>query len=420
MHASSVRIFLGILLSLTVAGCGGGGGGGLSTHLTAGGTAVVVTFTGSTPTAAATQIGTSAFAAAAIQGGKVNIFVPTGTTKYSVAYVCPPYPGLGNMVTAEYVIQASIQDGTAYTVSCFGAPTTGTATGTANATAIAGSANILIRGNMGYGGSVGSNNGAFSATMVTGTNDVAAIAVDSNAQPNVLAVQILRNQTVPGAINGGNTITFGAGDATTPQTLTVNNVPAGFVSPPAVAVQYVTANGTTILLDGNNATQYPAVAAADTQTGDYYSYEANSANGNSAVGVTQTTSTGGGAATISLPASWSYTGPTAAAFPTFTFTYSGFSGLAAVAQQGEIEWAPTPATLTTITVTATANYQSGATTIAMPNLTALTGFSGSATSGTNIFWVAAVYGGTVPAYTFPLPANATLSFVQNRGNYTEP
>ncbi|HEY6308129.1 MAG TPA: hypothetical protein VI488_16890 [Candidatus Angelobacter sp.] len=382
-------------------------------------------FTGGTPTAAAVQIGSAAFTAASIQSGNVTLSLPMGTTQYAIAYVCPPVPGFGNTVTSEFIIEATTQDGTTFTVSCQGSPSTGSATGSANASLIAGSANVFVRGNQGFGGSVGSNNGSFSVSMPTGTNDVALAAVDGAVQPNVLAVRIVRSQTVPGAINGGSPVIFASTDATTTQSLTVNNIPAGFVTPPAVGVFYNTTNGTSILLDNNSATSYPAVPTAAAQSGDFYTFESNTsdtATHNSAVGITQTTTSGGGAMTIALPASWSFAGPAAAALPTFTFNYTGFSGMAAVAQQGEIEWAPTLTTLSTITVTATANFQNGATTITIPNLASLSGFLAPAPSGTNIFWVADVFGGTAQEFAFfaTPPANGSLSFVQNRGNYTEP
>lgn len=413
------------LLAAVLSSCGGGGGIALSVTPPPSGMTVTYTFTGGTPTAAAMQTGTSAFIPATIQSGAVSFTVPSGTTtSYSVAYVCPPTPGFGNTVTSEYVIEATTQDPTSSTVSCYGsAATTGSATGSVDATAISGAANVLIRGNQGYGGSVGASSGTFNVTLPTGTNDVALIVEDSATFPNVLAVKILRSQTVPGAVNSGSGITFTNADLTTSQALTVNNVPAGFVSPPAVAVEYFTSNGTWFLLDNNSATQYPAVPAGATQGADYYSFESNSddtATHSSAVGATQYTATPGNPATITLPAAWSFTGPTPATLPTFTFNYSAFSSLAAVAQQGEIEWESTPTTLNTITVTATANYQGSATTLAIPDLSSVTGFMAPAASGTNIYWVADVFGGTAQEFSAIPSSSGSLSFVQNEGSYTQP
>jgi hypothetical protein len=406
-------VALGLLAGM-VAGCATG-------HPMSGGSAVTVTFVGGTPLAVATQVGTGAFTTTT-PGSHITITVPAGANvKYAIAYVCPPVPGFGNTVSSEFVIEATTQDSTAFTTSCLGSPSTATATGSASSS-IAGTTDIRIRGNQGLGASVGSPSGSFSASMPVGTNDVAAIAVDGSG--NVLGVKMVRSQTVPGVINGGTGIILvPPGDSTTPQTLSVTNVPAGFVTPPAVAVEYFTGNGTSILLDNNSATSYPAVPTAATQAGDFYLYESNStdiATHNSAVGITKTTTTGGGTATIPLPAPWSFAGPTAAAFP--TFNYSGFSGLAAISDQAEIEWAPTATTLNTIQITATSSFLNGTNTLAIPDLTALSGFIATAPHGQNIFWVADINGGTAHVFTFfpNPPANATISFVQNRGTFTEP
>jgi hypothetical protein len=420
MHASRFVLIVGLLSIMLIAGCAGGNSPGSGS-----GTTVTFTFTAGTPLAAAVQIGTGAFTTASIQGGNVVVSLPNTTTKYALAYVCPPVAGFGNTVSSEFVIEATLQDGTAFTVSCLGSPATGTVTGSANATLIPGAADILVRGNQGFGGAVGSTNGTFSVNLPTGANDVALIAVDGAAPPNVLAVKFVRAQTSPGAVNGGGQVFFTASDQVTTQPLTVNNVPAGDVTPPAVAVEYFTANGTQILLDNNSATSYPAVPTAAAQSGDFYFYSSNTvdtATHNSSVAITQTTTTGGGPATITLPAPWSFAGPAAATFPTFTFTYTGFNSLAAVSQQGEIEWAPTASTLNTITVTATSSFQSGATTITIPNLTSLPGFIAPAPSGTSIHWVADVFGGTVQEFAAAatLSPNASISSVQNQGNFTQP
>jgi hypothetical protein len=388
-----------------------------------GGTAITVTFAGGTPLTAATQTGTGNFTAATVAGGKLSLTVPQGTTKYAIAYVCPGVAGLRNTVNSEFVIEATTQDPTSFTTSCLGPPVTSSVTGSANASLITGATDVKIAGNQGLGGNVGSNSGNFTVSLPNGNNDIAAVAV--NGAGTALAVQMVRAQTVPGVINSGNTILFVTANSTATQPLTVTGVPAGFVSPPAASVQYRTANGTSFLLENNSSTQYPAVPAAQTQTGDFYVYQANTtdtATHTSSVGITQSTTTGGGPASIALPSPWSFTGPAAARFPTFTFNYTGFNGLAAVAQQAEIEWAPTATTLTTITVTATANFQNGTNTITIPDLTALSGFFAPAATGTSITWVADIFGGTAQEFIFfpSIPANGTVSFVQNRGSFTQP
>ncbi|HLW52990.1 MAG TPA: hypothetical protein VKW06_09105 [Candidatus Angelobacter sp.] len=390
------------------------------------GTTVTFTFVGGTPTAAATQISGGAFTTATITSGKLTVSLPSATAKYAVAYVCPAMTVGSNNVINESVIEATPADGTAFTISCLGTPATGTATGSANALAIPGATDILIRSSQNLGGNVGSTSGSFSVSLPTGTNnvDVAAIAVDASG--NVLAVKIVRAQTVPGAINGGNQIVFAASDEVSTQSINVNNVPAGDTNPPSVFVNYFTANGAVIVLNNNtSATSYPAVASTETQAGDFYLYQtdtSDTATHKSAIGVTQTTTTGGSFTNLALPTPWSFSGPTAAAFPTFTFTYTGFNGLAAISQEAELQWAPTGTTVNTITVTATSSFQNGATTITIPNLTALAGFLASATSGTTVTWVADIFGGTTQDFIFlsNTPSNATISVVQNQGTYLEP
>lgn len=421
-RSSWLLLIASVGLTAGLAGCGGSSSPISGTP--PGNTEVGYNFTGGTPTAAAVQIGTGAFASATLQSGALTVTIPDGTTTYSVAYACPPTPGFGNTVTSEFVIQASTKDGTSFNVSCQGlAATTGALTGSVDATAIPGAANVQIRGNLGYGTAVGASNGLFNVSLPTGSNDVALIVMDGSPQPNVLAVKILRSQTVPGALNNGAVVTFQASDLTTSQPLSVTNVPAGFVTPPAVAVEYFTANGTSFLLDGNSATTYPAVPAGAAQSGDYYAFESNSDDAStfsSAVGITQYTTTPSNPATIALPAPWSYAGPSAATLPTFTFNYSGFSSLTAVAQSGEIEWAPTATTLNTITTIATANFQGSATTVAIPDLSSVSGFIAPAASGSTIYWVADVFGGTTQEFSFTPSNNSSLSFVQNRGTYAEP
>lgn len=406
-----------------LAGCGGGssnsGGSGQGSNPTT----VNYTFPDGTPTAVAVQIGTGAFATATLQSDRLSVSIPAGTTTYAVAYVCPPVAGFGNVVTAENVIEASTQDGASFTVSCSVASTTGgSATGAVDASAIPGATNVLIRGNQGYGSSVGAATGTFNASLLTGSNDVAFLAVNSSSA--ILAVKIVRAQTVPGAVNGGSSVVFATSDETATQSLTVNGIPAGDVTPPAESVAYYTAGGTWFYLSTNATTQYPGLPSAAAASGDFYSFEANTddtATHSSSVGVTQDI-TSSGPATITLPTPWTYAGPTAAALPTFTFNYSGYSGVAATAQQAQIEWEPTTTTADTISVTATGNYQGSATSVTIPNLSALSGFLGSAPSGATVYWDADIWGGSIQEFAFYLtpPSSGSLSYVQESGSFTQP
>ncbi len=406
------------LLAL-LTGCGGSSG----TSLTTGGNpqTVAFTFIGGTPTAAAVQTGTNTFSAATLQSNALSVSVPSGTTDYSVAYVCP----VSNGVTSEFAIQASTKDGSAFTLSCYG-QNMGSASGSANAVAIPNAANILVYSGNVNSGSVGSTNGTFNFNLPAGSVDIAVVAVDGATPPNVLAVKILRNQTIPGALNGGAPIVFQASDKTTFQQIAVTNVPAGFFNPPFMTVYYFTANGTVFLLNNNNSpTQSPILPAAAVVSGDFYEFISDTidtATHNSTTSMGQNIAAGSLPATVdlSLPASWSYSGPTAAQFPSFTFTYPGFSGATTTAYEASIYWQPTPTTLTGISVTSTANFLNGSTTVTIPDLTSVAGFSPAAASGTTVSWQGVIAGGVTLPFASNTPTAGAFESVQNQGTYTEP
>jgi hypothetical protein len=385
---------------------------------------VTFTFTNGTATAAAVQTGTGAFASAPLTGNKLTFTVPNGTTKFAVAYVCSPIvigspPSL--IVTDESIIEATTQDGTAFTADCGNIPATSNVSGSVNSSLIAGTSDVRITGNVGYSTAVGTGGSPFTTNLPTGTNDVAAVALDSSS--NALAVRMMRSQTVPGTLNGGSTIILGPSDATTNQSVTVSGLPAGFAAPTEF-VDYNTANGTLIVLYNGPATQYRAVPAAIAQSGDFYLYSTGATDiaTNSFVDFVQTTNAGGGPISHTLPQPWLYSGPTPAAFPAFTFNYAGFSGLHGGAQRGSITWFTSSSNASSITISATAGFQSGANTLTIPNLTSIPGFLPPANSSTSVSWSAAVYGGPGPSLAFILdrPSNGSISIVQNSGSYTEP
>src|SRR5262249_26848080 len=150
-------------------------------------------------------------------GSQVSFTLPSGTSKYAIAFVCPPVAAMGTL-NPEFVIEATTQDTTSFTANCLGSPTLGTVTGSASSS-VAGASGIRIRGTDGFGANIGSASGPFPSSpptqMPVGTNDVAAIAV--NASGNVLGVKIVRSQTSPGPINNGSGIIVI--DATTAQSL---------------------------------------------------------------------------------------------------------------------------------------------------------------------------------------------------------
>jgi len=411
---------VGSVLIMSLAGCGGSSSKTPPIPSPSGPTTITVTFANATPLAAAVQIGSGAFAAASIQSGQLSLTVPAGTTNYAIAYVCPPFNVVATTIEDfEFVIEATTQDATAYTVSCSATPPTGSATGSVDASAIPGATNVVV-GGKGGGFGFASTQTSFNVNLPTGTNeDVTVSALD--ASNNLLAIKILRSQTVPGAINGGNTIVLGPADETTMQSVTVNNTPAGFI-PAVQLVDYLTANGTQIGLGIFSGSQYRAMPAASTQPGDKYFIDSSTddtATKDLVVGEDLTMSTAG-PVTIDLPPVWSFSGPAPAAFPTFTFNYSGFPAAPNLSYSGLISWQTAPTTLTEITVTATASFQQNATTLSIPNLTSLPGFFAPPPSGTSVFWDASIFNGdTSLAFVTETPSGSG-PYVQTRGTYDEP
>jgi hypothetical protein len=397
---------------MCISGCGGGSSGGptpaeLVISISFGGTAV--------PRAVAAQIGTNSWKTAALQGGTLGLTLPSGTTNYGIAYVCGT-----EAYNFEYVIYATVQDGSPLQLNCSTVPTsTGVATGMVNASNIPGTAKVEIIGLLGSTGiSVPGASGSFSADMATGSQDIAFAALDSRNY--MLAVHIVRSQTVPGIINSGNPITFLASDALGLQPYSVVNLPAGFPPLPAFAAGYMTANGTFISLLSSTTAHYPTISSAESQPGDYYAFAANDVNQaiTQSIGTSLTTSTAG-AIDLSLSEPLAYSAPTPAAFPSFNLTYAGFANDIAVSYWAEILWAVPSISQYTITVTATAAYQNSSTMLAVPDLSGLGGFLPSPNSGTMIGWRAGVYGGTYQWYA-PTPANGSLSFVSIGNSFVVP
>ena len=103
-------------------------------------------------------------------------------------------------------------------------------------------------------------------------------------------------------------------------------MPAGFSAAPP-SIQFNTADGAVVPLGIDVTTQYPAIASAAVQSGDYYSFGGEAFNGGSNEYVAvQTNTASGGSQVLNLPAGWTYAGPSPAALPTFNFDYTGFSG----------------------------------------------------------------------------------------------
>ena len=420
-----IGLFAFSLWVLVFTGCGGGNSSIAGPTPTPtpqpSASSVSVTFTDGTPTAVAVKIGSGAFTATSVQNGQTSFLLPAGTTSYALAYVCPPEGPPAIITTNEIVIEATLADGASYSTSCVDQPPTANATGTVDATAIPGASNVVIFGKNGFANTISAASGSFNATLPSGTNDVAAVAKDASG--NVLAVKILRSQTVPGAVNGGNSIVFSAADEITLETATIGNAPAGFI-PPELFVQYRTGNGTQINLELSTAGTYQVIPATAAQAGDSYFVDCSTEDtvtGNSVVGVNQVFSSAT-PLTINLPAVWSNaTAPPAAAFPTFALNYTGFTAGSNLAFQGDIAWATSNTTFNHVLVTATSSFQNGSTTLSVPNLASLPGFFTPAASGTTIGWNVIIVNAQQSLTLLPsLEGNGIGPLVESRGTYVVP
>lgn len=122
--------------------------------------------------------------------------------------------------------------------------------------------------------------------------------------------------------------------------------------------------------------------------------------------------------TISLPPPWSYSGPTPARLPTFTFDYAGFNGPPVAEYVATLQWSiPSLSgfTFAVLSMAATPNFQIGANTVTVPDLSSVAGFF-AAPSDTTVTWTAQIVTGTV----VNLPVNSSGAFVSNRGTYLAP
>jgi hypothetical protein len=412
-----------LLLASVIVLCVGCGASGGSTQ---GGGATTVTFSFSkgSPTVVAARIGSGAFTSQSLNSGKLAHSIPSGTTDFAIAYLCTPT----SFPTFERVFEANIADGTSFTLSCV-APgngvSTGTLTGTVDATAIS-QANLLeiaaSAGNQAVAAGIASD-ASFSVLVPAGTDRVEVLAYNSTSQgfqtiSTLLAARNFDNQAVPGSLNGGNQVVLGATDRTTPQSITYINVPAGYGAP-STFVELIMAGGAGGFEVSRSTAQYPTLPAGAIKTGDSYTFLANVINSAKPTEMmfVSNTSTAPGPVSFSFPAPWSYAGPTPAALPAFDFVYSGFTQSSRVDESAFISWG-LPLT-TQIDVTATSNYQNGSTTLAIPDLSAVTGFIAPPPSGTQVVWVGLIEQidkGVQQAGE----ANAMIASVGNSGFYTVP
>lgn len=404
------------LAVLVLAGCGGSsstGGTGSGTEATT----VTFKFTGATPTAVATKIGSGVYAAVT-PASTVTFEVPSGTTDFSVAYVCPAVvSALGSTplsVREEKVVDASTADGTSYSESCptdTSNTTEETLTASVDASALAGTAAVELDASSGSLSRYATGTGAtttLSLSAPRGSYHMGVLAYGSQdlsstgAGVPLLGAKFFQNQAVPGALNGGKPVVLTAADATTLEPLSFSNVPEGFGTPYAQVTFMPAGQKTSVVMTSGATGAYPVMPSAVTQNGGTYqinagAYEGILSGSESIVTVQRVLSTAG-PVSVSFPAAWSYAGPVAAALPTFSYSYTGFSDSTKAERTGQMNWLTSDGSgiigSMVIELTATAGYQGGASTLSVPDLTGMMGFIASPATGTRVTWIAALASGS--------------------------
>jgi hypothetical protein len=422
-RSSWIVLYLSSLVVIST-GCGGSAGQSATPTPTPVANAITIAFPAPTPVAVAEKIGTGNWTATSLPGNtSLVIQLPSGTTQYGIAFICTSIQS-GAQVNSEWIIEADLKDGSSFSPQVCNpnnpTPPTGSYTGTFDATAFPATATVDISlNNFSRGALFNTTTGSFNITAaLSGTTDVYATAFDSSH--NLVAMKIVRSQTVPGAANGGNTITLAASDAVTMQPFSLVNIPAGgFSAPVMLFPNYVTANGSfAVSLGFPQSSQYAVASATEAQPGDYYFFSVVADAANQGV-VTKQYLKAAGPVTLAFPNPWAPTPPTPAIFPTFTFDYTGLANQAAVADNAAISWTQ-GTTLFGINLVATANHQNGVTTVAIPDLTSLPGFFSMAPAGTTIDWGATTWGGTAQFYLGTTVIPQTISSASGDGTYTQP
>ncbi len=405
-------VFAGLLTVTALSGCSnstnnGGGGGNNPTTIT-------VNFTGN-PGSLAYQIGSGSYTAGTLSGNTLTFSVPNGTSNFSFAYLC----GQGATLE-ETVINATINDGTTYAGGCASNTqlTVGSLTGSVDTSALTNPQTLEVASSQPdasyYVQIPVAQAPAFNVLAVKGTDDILLAVLDTNSA--YIAAKELTSQQVPGTLNGGNTVTFGNADLTTPANITYNNLPAG--ATPSTYLFFSSATGGQYSL-GTVTTTYP-VMPATLLTGSA-TYELSStaiaANG-SAVSFNSFTNTGS-TVTINFPNPWNCTAPVAANYPTFLLnSYNGFTGNSGRTLEASLLWIGGGNIGYSIYLV---NYPDtvGSSGVTAPNLSNVSSVYPVPASGMTAFWS---QGNTEfsSGKVGSTPANSTVSTVGCNGNFTVP
>jgi hypothetical protein len=361
----------------------------------------------------AEKIGAGPWRAASAQGGQLTLALPENVHDYGIAYYCPA-PSGPLSANEEFVFEATVQDNITSVAGCLSPSTItkGSVTGTVDASAVTGVAQVQIYAPLARE-VLGTASGSFSLEAQQGVDDVAFTAVDASG--NILAVKIVRSQTVPGVVNNGNGVTFSTADMTTSNTISVTNVPPGFVPLIPTGAVYRTSSETDLMV--SNSGQYAVVPSSEAQSGDSYQFHSNYYSGSNSVVTSSLTTNSANAVSLALPIPLPYSAPTPAAFPSFSFNYSGVEGIREYF--ASLLCFANNSVESVTSIFATVAYKTGLTSLAVPDLSNISGFPQPASSGTSVSWSASVTGGTYGAPGQPVGTGSEW-LATNFGIYTEP
>ncbi len=409
-----VSITMCAIMLLTA--CGGGGSSTTTTTTTQTPTPTTVELkvVGGAPSAAAVQVNGGAWTALTLSGSGASFTVPATSSTYAVAVLCPSTPN----TQVEAIFEGVASDTTTPTTGCPPASSlTMTVDYNVSAVPAASEASISIGTDVSSYWS-GANSGANVTGVTPGVQDVAVAAYGPVPTTPAVGVQIERGINVTGA-----PITvppMSTADETGSATITVNGVPSGYTN--GLAAFYVTAAGTTILLNGNNVSSYALVAADDTLSGDFYSVQSQAVNSTSTSIVEAVQSFPSGQnLTLTLPGVLAYSGPTPAAYPSFNPTYNGFTVTGKTGWIAGEDW-QIGALTSDIFVYATAGFLAG-NSISIPNLSAVPGFIAPPVSGTSVQWTVVAFSQSQFYFAFDVPTtppSETAQYAVAAGTFTEP
>jgi len=394
-------------VAMLLPGCGSSGGTPASTS-----TQVQLTVFGATPLSVAAQVAGGPWTALTSTSGSATFLVPSATSSYAVAVLCP----IVSNQQLEAILEESASDTTTPTVSCLSSTTVPLVVNF-DVSAVAGlEASVAVGDTLSAFWS-GANSAANIPAVTPGVEDIAVAAYGSPPTASAFGVEIERGVNVTGA-----PITvppMPAADKAGSAPISVAGVPVGFTN--AISAYYVTAGGTAIGINGNNASSYALLAASVVMPGDYYwiQSQAADASGTHSVGVVHTSSIPQ-TLSVSVPAALAFDGPTPAAYPTFKTTYDGFGVTGKTSVTAILSWSVAGVS-TDIFVSSP--FTSSTAQIAVPVLSSVPGFLPPPPATTAVQWALLVSSATqpyLPILTRIPPNNTTAQYAAVSGTFAEP